>query len=672
MAQGRALESVPRAGRHFLGGFDRLREVQECAIPAIMSGSDVLVASATASGKTEAFAAPAAELALQTGGVSMTVLVLSPTRALANDLARRLKGPMERAGVTLGRHTGEHKEKEGGRFPAVVIATPEALDSLLARRPTSLASLRMVVMDEVHVLDGTARGDQLRVLLHRVDLAARLRPRRVAVSATIDSPAALASRYLADPILVIVKGSREIRAKAMHGRGLAEVASHINDLAEKGLRKILVFCAKRDDVERYAMKLQRKTRFADAVFAHHGSMSKVTRERTERQFRTAPAAICFATMTLEMGIDIGSIDYVLLAGVPPDVASLLQRIGRGGRRKGATRFGYIANDPGERHRIRTMAKLGAQGELCAAPYGFRYSVLVQQALTLAGHQSLDPQTLQKAVPRDLWPPEDEEAGSGWARLLLEKLVEEGQMERRGRDGYVLTERIEQRYGAGTLHSNLDDNQGIEVVDRLTGDVLGGVSTVDTRKLGLAGSSREIAGLSQGRILTDRVRGADSAKFIPRGQPTTSFALARATVEALGVPRDTMLLVPAGGAIRLLHGLGSIGGRALMQLLKLHGVDQDRTSLTSFSLSVAGLKVGALKVPDDFPEFCLEEAFARLEKTLGPGPWAGSTPMPWRKETARRASGLVEIAAFLQTVRVIEAADLDSTWSTESASIAAEL
>jgi len=218
------------------------------------------------------------------------------------------------------------------------------------------------------------------------------------------------------------------------------------------------------------------------------------------------------------------------------------------------------------------------------------------------------------------------------------VVEGEKMGRGGRDGYVLTERTEQRYGGGTLHSNLDDAQGFEVVDRMTGDTLGGVAEVDTRKLGLAGSSRQIAGRSEGRILTDKVTGAEPAKFRPRGKPITSMALARATVEALNVPEDALLLFPTGGALRLLHGLGSVGGRLLIRLLQGMGVDHDAKPLTPFGLDVAGLKPGPLTVPDGLAETCLKADFKALEKTVGPGPWASSTPEPWRmKRSGRRAA-----------------------------------
>ena len=500
---------------------------------------------------------------------------------------------------------------------------------------------------------GRPVADQLRVLLHRMDQVARLRPRRVAVSATIDAPAELGERYLRAPELILVEGARQIRAKAFDGHGLAAMARHVNELAGGKARKILVFCNKRDDVERYALGLLRKTRFSDAVFAHHGSMAKGKRERTERHFQSASAALCFATMTLEMGIDIGSVDYVMLAGVPSDVSSLLQRIGRGGRRGDTTRFGYIAADTGEKHRLRTMTALGARGRLCSSPYGFRYSVLAQQALTLAGHHSLTAATLRRAVPRSLWPSDASGNRDAWADELLEALAEYGAVERRGGKEYVLMEHVEQRFTAGSLHSNLDDESGIEVVDRMTGDTLGAVSRIDTKRMGLAGAARRIAGGSERRILTDAAGSASPAKFQTRGGPRISFALAREVVRALGVPEDALALHKTEGAVRLLHGLGSAGAVVLGQLLDERGITMDRKSLGPFNLDVSGLKAGELTVEEGLLERCLNKSHARLEKMIGPGPWAKAVPELWRKETIRTAAGLDEVIAFLKKAQVID-------------------
>ena len=313
---------LPRTYGTFFGRFARPTPIQDAAVPFVLAGRDVLLCAPTASGKTEAYAAPVVERllgsprgsphGLKSG--SFAALVVSPTRALANDLKRRLEVRMDQLGVAFGRWTGEHKERVDGRLPEIAVATPEALDALLARRPHVLRGVRTVVVDEVHVLDGTPRGDQLRVLLHRLEGAAANPPQRLAASATVSSPEALAARYLRDAEVVTATGRRQIRARSFEGRHPTEVARHVDLLADAGYRKVLLFCNARNAVERYAAGLRGRTRFGDAVFAHHGSLAKAERERTERRFLEAPAAVAVATLTLELGIDIGTVDYVLLLG----------------------------------------------------------------------------------------------------------------------------------------------------------------------------------------------------------------------------------------------------------------------------------------------------------------------------------------------------------------------
>mgnify|MGYP001214241497 CR=1 FL=1 len=232
---------LPHTFGSWFARFTALTQVQQEAIPVIASGQDALICSATASGKTEAYAAPAAELVLRNPGEGVQVLIIAPTRALTNDLKRRLEGPMGLVQVGFGRYTGEHKEKVSGALPSIVVATPEALDSLLARRGPLLRSVRMVVLDEIHVLDSTPRGDQLRILLRRLDQVASQRPQRVAVSATVDRPEELALRYLKNPKPVVVPGIRKILGRCFPGRAPESIGAHLDDLASHGMKKILVY-----------------------------------------------------------------------------------------------------------------------------------------------------------------------------------------------------------------------------------------------------------------------------------------------------------------------------------------------------------------------------------------------------------------------------------------------
>ena len=218
-------------GAAFFGNFRTLHDVQRAAIPRILGGQDVLVASATASGKTEAVLAPLIARTLNDLPAqerSIRMLLIAPTRALVNDLAERIDGPLGRLGLACGRQTSDHKDKS--RPPFVLITTPESFDSMLVRdgrveggRVTDhlLAEVAAVFVDEAHLFDGTARGDQLSWLMGRLRRVRRLNNdsdtdgraglQVCAGSATISDPEGLACRLLGpSAVAVRVPGTREI------------------------------------------------------------------------------------------------------------------------------------------------------------------------------------------------------------------------------------------------------------------------------------------------------------------------------------------------------------------------------------------------------------------------------------------------------------------------------
>jgi hypothetical protein len=190
---------IPRAWHAFLARFGTPTPIQRNGIPAIMEGSPTLLIAPTSSGKTEAFAAPMAEMILADPALrdlsGLPGWIVSPTRALVNDLVRRLAPPLSAMGLRVGRRTGEHREISGLRPPHIVVTTPESLDSILARSPSIVLPARFLVLDEVHMLDATPRGDQLACLVSRMrSITPRLQV--IASSATVDDPYGLAGRYL--------------------------------------------------------------------------------------------------------------------------------------------------------------------------------------------------------------------------------------------------------------------------------------------------------------------------------------------------------------------------------------------------------------------------------------------------------------------------------------------
>lgn len=643
---------LPHSFGALLGRFSAPSAVQLAAIPAILSGRDVLICAPTASGKTEAFAAPCAEIAWAAGRAPYSGLILSPTRALANDLFRRLQTPIAAAGLSIGRHTGEHKDRVDGAAPTLAIATPEALDAMLARRPDSLRGVRIVVLDEVHILDGSARGDQLRLLLHRLEAVASARPQRVAVSATVDAPEAAAARYLDDAVVVTVGGRRAIAARLCAGREPVDLCAHLEQLASAGARKVLVFCNSRAAVEQVVAGLRGQTRFGDAVFAHHGSMARPERERSERALLQRPAAVCVATMTLEMGIDIGSVDAVLLRDVPASVSSLVQRIGRGNRRDAVQRVSCCADGPEERHQLRTMLRAAADGALLDAPYGLRPSVIVQQALVLAGAGAwVDATRLRAAAPAWFW----QQLAPTGPDAILSAAAEHGLLERAGAERYVLTPASERRYDAGMLHSNIDAAQDIALIDRQTGAVLGHVDRAGLRDgcgqpVTVAGRQTTVVHARGDHALVDAAAGDMRPPiFRSRGAPGMSLALARRIVEAQGVAPATITVHTGSGQTTWQHGLGTVGALWLRWALnRAHG-DGTVVDVTPLFVVLAR-QVDALPPADEaaFAMFSLLQAPA-LRRICALGPFHRALPADLQLRALQAAATLPQLRAFLATL-----------------------
>ncbi|MEZ6019808.1 MAG: DEAD/DEAH box helicase [Planctomycetota bacterium] len=638
---------LPRAYGAFLGRFDGPTDIQRQAIPALLAGRDALLCAPTASGKTEAYAAPCAErlLDVREGTESSQWLLVSPTRALANDLFRRLQASLDTLHVTLGRYTGEHKERTPARWPRAMVVTPESLDSLLARRPQVLAAVRMVVIDEVHVLDGTVRGDQLRILLERLDRATENPVQRIAASATVDHSESLAARYLHEPVLCIARGDRKVKARSFAGTDPAATAAHLRELAKAGLRKILIFVPGRADVDQLATALRGQAPFGERIFAHHGSLSKAVRERSERQFHDAPAAVAIATTTLELGIDIGSVDYVLILSPPASVASLMQRIGRGGRRRDTIRFGYAWRNPGEELRFQVMARAGLHGEYLEQPYGFRASVLVQQALCLAAARGyVTPDAIEALLPEDL----REQVSREDLREMFARLVERNWLEP-GRGGrYLPGEDLEARYERGSLHSNLADSPGLDLVDRLTGEVLGQVASGPggPSELSLAGSARRVVRESEGRILTDASGPGGLARYRGGSSPVTSFALGRAMARAIGAEDNGLLLVRGQDGLRAVHGLGTVGGLYFAHLLADQGLIVDAKSVRAVGLAFMGTPGPWSDPGPAAAEDFLRRHRRRLERLAGMGPFQNELGRGLADRSLFEASGLHQVQEFL--------------------------
>ena len=421
----RLREALGDVGRAFFN-FPSLTDVQRAAIPRIAKGCNTLVCAATAAGKTEAVMAPLLWRLGQGPAVSRSgprLLAVAPTRALVADLVARLEAPLAQIGLRGAAQTSDFAGAESGC--EVLITTPESFDSMLVRRirrsqgtPVGhlLANVAAVFVDEAHCFDSSVRGEQLRFLLARLQ---KLRSAAVtkgwgseasiqvcAASATVHEPEALARRLLGPGAEALVcPGSRPMdiwttseqwlriglpmSASWLAGQlprttGLEEVCELVWRALESGeCRKGLIFVPSRCDCDLLGRELRKflGAKRAISVDSHHGSLSRDHRQKAERDFHERRDAVLVATNTLEVGVDIGDVDVVALLGAPSDTSSLLQRIGRGGRRSGLTRLLPIARHTIDAAALGSEILCAVQGQLDARHRINRWDVLPQQVIS---------------------------------------------------------------------------------------------------------------------------------------------------------------------------------------------------------------------------------------------------------------------------------------------------
>ncbi len=352
--------------------WQELHDIQEQAIPLILEGErDVILAAATAGGKTEAAFLPICTKLVDAPRPSIQALYIGPLRALINDqfqrlelLCRDLAIPVHRwhGDVPQGRKRAVLQQPEG-----ILLITPESLEALYVlhglRVPTLFRDLAYVVIDELHAYPGSERGRQLQSLLHRLELALHRRVRRVGLSATLGDMAMSASflrpqehadvavvvsRAAGQEIQLLLKGYREGPLDPALRPGDGDDTEGDESLSRFAIadhlfgtlrgEHNLVFANSRTNVEWYADRLRVRSeaaRVPNEFFPHHGSLARELREHVEERLKEqATPTTVVSTSTLEMGIDIGAVKSIAQIGCPPSVASLRQRLGRSGRRRG--------------------------------------------------------------------------------------------------------------------------------------------------------------------------------------------------------------------------------------------------------------------------------------------------------------------------------------------------
>lgn len=356
-------------------GWNELREIQISAAQVILESEDnLLLSSSTASGKTEAAFFPIIADIVNTGNTkgSVSVLYIAPLKSLINDQFYRLEELLDMSGITVTHWHGDvsqsHKSKLLKNPEGILQITPESLESMLMNRandiPRIFGSLKYVVIDEIHAMLGEDRGNQVICQLSRIARLIGYSPRRVGLSATIGDielaakwlgagsgrktvapvPPKTKLRWRLGAEHYYIQNSNEMQTPALEtapqeergGRAVLDPGYEFLYDATRN-KKALVFSNSREETEYVTATLRQiaKARGEEDIFLiHHGNLSAALREDAELKMKdeSVSKAVTCATVTMELGIDIGRLERVCQVGSPTTVSGFLQRLGRSGRR----------------------------------------------------------------------------------------------------------------------------------------------------------------------------------------------------------------------------------------------------------------------------------------------------------------------------------------------------
>jgi ATP-dependent Lhr-like helicase len=362
--------------------FGRPTDLQAQAWPLIASGEHTLITAPTGSGKTlAAFLWAIHQLVSGNWSTGHTsVLYVSPLKALNNDIQRNLMGPLDELrgiferskepfpAIRVATRSGDTPPSERRRMirqpPEILITTPESLNLLLSSTVSrsALTSVLMVILDEIHAVAGTKRG------VHLITAVDRLVPlsgefQRIALSATIEPPDGVAAfvgglRRPDDPGQAngaVARPVRILRSSLpkqyeIRIRSPEEAAADRADFWDPYVKEIktiiqrnrstLVFANSRRLCERLTHLINMDEE-SPIAYTHHGSLSKEIRTEVERRLKAGELRAIVATSSLELGIDIGALDEVILVQSPPSLSSAAQRIGRSGHQVGQVSRGTL-------------------------------------------------------------------------------------------------------------------------------------------------------------------------------------------------------------------------------------------------------------------------------------------------------------------------------------------
>jgi ATP-dependent helicase Lhr and Lhr-like helicase len=555
----------PLVQEWFVGRFGTPTEPQAQGWPHILAGETTLISAPTGSGKTlAAFLICIDSLVRKALSGDLTdrteVLYVSPLKALSNDIQKNLETPLGeifrlagergllmpeiRTAVRTGDTLAHERRAMLARPPHILVTTPESLYILLtaAKSREILKTVETVIVDEIHAVADDKRGAHLALSLERLNQLTGKRLTRIGLSAT-QKPIETIAHFLtgsesSDPAVVQIGHRREMDlAVEVPSSELGAVASNemwgeiYDRLAQlaKQHSSTLIFVNTRRLAERVAHHLAERLG-RDAVAAHHGSLSRKLRLAAERKLKAGEIRALVATASLELGIDIGSVDLVCQIGSPRSISVGLQRIGRAGHWRGAIPKGRLfATTRDDLLENAALIRAIRQGDLdrIAIPDS-PMDILAQQIVAMCAAEDWTEDALYESVRR-VYP------YHSLGRKDFDEIIEmlsEGIASQRGRYGaylhrdrvnHILRARRGARLAAITSGGAIPENSLYSVVAQPEGITIGTVDE-DFAVESLAGdimllgnTSWRIRRVTSGSVLVEDAQGAAPSVPFWRGE-----------------------------------------------------------------------------------------------------------------------------------------------------------
>lgn len=321
------------------------RAHQLAMLDAARDGESVLLIAPTGGGKTLAGFLPNLIELAGAPRQGLHTIYVSPLKALATDIVRNLTRPVEQMGlaITIESRTGDtpanRRARQKAAPPNLLLTTPESLAVLISSpdAPAFFGQLRCIVMDEVHALAGTKRGDQLALCVARLRSLSP-QARRVGLSATVAHPAAIQAFVGASRVIAVRDGAPPALSMTLpEGRlswsghmGLEAAPQVMAHIRQAGMT--IVFVNTRAQAELMFQALWKLNDPTLPIALHHGSLEVAQRRKVEAAMAAGLLRAVVATSSLDLGIDWGGVDQVIQVGAPKGISRLLQRVGRANHR----------------------------------------------------------------------------------------------------------------------------------------------------------------------------------------------------------------------------------------------------------------------------------------------------------------------------------------------------